>query len=330
MGREAVRKGGKGQILETAIVRVAGGKLLYRGEDAAGLAQSRSFEEVCSLLWTGRWDADVFDTPLHVIGGGAAQELPFINRAQSVLPLVAARDSLSAGLAPLEVARTGWRIVNLLTSVAGPTRELEQTVEETLARAWELRSRNAAALLRAALILSADGAIDSSAWVARCMAATGANPYGVVAAAMGTIDAQRMALAEESLSVRQTSSSRAQALTSLLDAGAFVRSSDPAASAVMELLPRSAVRTSALALVRAAGESPVRRHPALAFALAALTRSLGAPHGAAIALFSIGRTVGWIAHAIEQLAEGGTMTPGSRFTGARLSRARETKVSESR
>src|SRR3990170_547262 len=116
-------------ILESAITLIADGKLYYRGHDATELARTRSLEEVAALIWTGSFEADVFDTPLHVISGApGASHPPFINRAQSVLPLVAARDPLGLDLRPRNVAQTGWRIVNLLTSVAAESKELEPTV----------------------------------------------------------------------------------------------------------------------------------------------------------------------------------------------------------
>jgi hypothetical protein len=66
-------------ILESAITLIADGKLYYRGHDATELARTRSLEDVAALIWTGSFDADVFDTPLHVISGGSsAANLPFI------------------------------------------------------------------------------------------------------------------------------------------------------------------------------------------------------------------------------------------------------------
>ena len=114
--------------------------------DIGALARTRSLEDVVSLLWTGAFDADIFDTPLHVVGGEAAGGLPFLSRAQSVLPLVATRDELAFDLTLLGVARTGWRVLNLLTSVAAESHELEATVEETLARVWAPQSNDAASI----------------------------------------------------------------------------------------------------------------------------------------------------------------------------------------
>jgi citrate synthase len=176
-------------ILESAITLIADGKLYYRGQDAGELARNRSLEEVASLIWCGSFDADLFDTPLHVVSGLAVDpDLPFINRAQSVLPLVAARDSLAFDLRPRNVAQTGWRIVNLLTSVAAASQELEATVEETLAREWAPSKKDAPKLIRAALIVCADHELNVSAFTARCVASASSNPYAVVIAGLAALE----------------------------------------------------------------------------------------------------------------------------------------------
>ena len=83
---------------------------------------------------------DVFAmTTLHVIAGRSSNGLPFINRAASILPIVAARDPLAYDLRPHSVPQTGWRILNLLTSVAAETSELAETVDETLQKRWAPR-----------------------------------------------------------------------------------------------------------------------------------------------------------------------------------------------
>ena len=71
--------------------------------------RTRSLEDVVSQLWTGGTGADIFVTPLHVVGGANTPGLPILNRMQSILPLVAARDELADDLSPRGIAQTGWR-----------------------------------------------------------------------------------------------------------------------------------------------------------------------------------------------------------------------------
>ena len=57
------------------------------------------------------------------------------------------------------------------------------------------------------------------------------------------------------------------------------------------------------------------RAPHLDFALAAVSLQLGLPRGSAQGLLLVGRTVGWIAHAIEQYAAGVIIRPRARYVG---------------
>jgi citrate synthase len=55
--------------------------------------------------------------------------------------------------------------------------------------------------------------------------------------------------------------------------------------------------------------------PNVDFALAAATTLLGLPPGAALGLFIVGRSVGWIAHAIEQYESGVLIRPRAHYAG---------------
>jgi citrate synthase len=61
--------------------------------------------------------------------------------------------------------------------------------------------------------------------------------------------------------------------------------------------------------------SAIREEPNLDFALAALARALRLPQGAPLMLFAIGRTLGWIAHALEQYAGRQLIRPRARYVG---------------
>lgn len=318
-------------ILESAITLIADGKLYYRGRDAAELARTRSLEDVAALIWTGSFEADVFDTPLHVIAGTrTAADLPFVNRAQSVLPLVAARDPLAFDLRPRGVAQTGWRIVNLLTSVAAESQELEATVEETLARAWAVKSRQGAAIIRAALIACADHELNVSAFTARCIASAGSNPYAVVLGGLAALEGVKHGGATARVAAVWDGLRRAKdlggALGDRLRRGETIDGfghplypdGDPRASLLLELLPKSKELAFARALVEAA-DGVIGEAPTLDFALVAVERSLALPRGAALTLFAIGRTIGWIAHAIEQYGHDAMIRPRAKYVGPGVS-----------
>jgi citrate synthase len=67
----------------------------------------------------------------------------------------------------------------------------------------------------------------------------------------------------------------------------------------------------------AAARQLVPQPPNVDFALGNVTTALGLPQGSALAIFILGRTVGWIAHAIEQYQSDVLIRPRARYTGPR-------------
>jgi citrate synthase len=318
-------------ILESQITLIADGHLFYRGHDACELARTRSIEEVVSLIWTGELDSDIFSTPLHVVAGGRSVEnLPFINRAEAMLPLVAARDALAFDLRPRAVAQTGWRIVNLLTSVAAESSELETAVEETLRMHWTPKSAVAAELIRAALIVCADHELNVSSFTARCVASAGSNPYSVVLGGLAAIEGVKhggqSARVETLMDDVRRSRDLPRALSDRMRRGESIDgfghrlypAGDPRAALLMEMLGERFPKSKELAFARelaAAVEDLLGEKPTTDFALVVLARLLRLPPGSPLALFAIGRSIGWIGHAIEQYALGEMIRPRARYVG---------------
>jgi citrate synthase len=67
--------------------------------------------------------------------------------------------------------------------------------------------------------------------------------------------------------------------------------------------------------VSKAGSELLHDLPNLDFGLAAITRAYRLPEQAPVLLFALGRTIGWIAHAIEEYASGQLIRPRARYTG---------------
>jgi len=59
----------------------------------------------------------------------------------------------------------------------------------------------------------------------------------------------------------------------------------------------------------------VQELPNLDFGLVAVGRTSGLPREAPLLLFAIGRTAGWIAHALEQYASGELIRPRAKYVG---------------
>ena len=319
-------------VLESAITLIENGSLYYRGHDVAQLARTRSVEEVAALIWTGAFDVDVFAaTQLHVVAGTKTSEgLPFVSRAQSVLPLVGARDPLAFDLRPRAVAQTGWRILNLLSSIAAESAELEDTIDETLHKRWVPRTPHAAELLRAALIVSADHELNVSSFSARCVASAGANPYAVVIAGLSAIEGSKHggigARVEMMFDEVRRARDVRKALAERLRRGEAVvgfghplyPAGDPRAKLLMELLARRFPKSPELAFARTvarAGEEITGEKATVDFALVALARTLKLAPGAPLTLFALGRSIGWIGHALEQYARDEIIRPRARYVG---------------
>jgi citrate synthase len=313
-------------ILESAITLIADERVYYRGHDAAALARERSLADVAALLWTGTPDGNALGAlpripaPPRARGG-----VPFIAAAQSALALASAGDALAYDLRPRTVAQTGWRIVWLLTKLAAGGRRAAETVDATLASAWG--APRSAEQIRAALIACADHELNVSTFTARCVASAGASPYNVTIAGLAALEGTKHGGATARVdaswdSLRQTSDLRA-ALAERLRRGEAIEGfghplypgGDPRAALLLAMLPKGKTATFARELAVAA-QAVLGEAPTIDFALVALARALGLPNGSALTLFAIGRTIGWIGHAIEQYEANAIIRPRAKYVGA--------------
>ncbi len=95
---------------------------------------------------------------------------------------------------------------------------------------------------------------------------------------------------------------------------------DVRAAALFAMMREALPRSPELALaerVAVVVEANGGLRPNIDFATVALERVLGLPRESALALFLLGRTVGWIAHALEQAAHGALIRPRARYIGPR-------------
>ena len=323
-GKAALHWGGP--VLESAITLITGDNVYYRGHEVADLARTKSIEEVAALIWTGSMTPAAFTfTPLHVVAGRSSEGLPFINRAVSILPIVAARDPLAYDLRPHAVAQTGWRILNLLTSVATESSDLAPSIDESLQKRWAPRTRAARDLIRAALILCADHELNVSAFTARCIASAGSNPYAVVSGGLAAIEGNKHGGMTARVETMLDELSRARdvrgAMIERMRRGEAIFGfghrlyphGDPRAEVLLDLIGNRLPRF--IAEVAAAGEELLRDKPTIDFALVALARALKLPPDAPLTLFALGRSIGWVGQAIEQYARDEIIRPRARYVG---------------
>ncbi|HEY4305060.1 MAG TPA: citrate synthase family protein [Gemmatimonadaceae bacterium] len=318
-------------LLESSITLIDGGHLYYRGHDAVEVSRTRSIAEVASLLWTRTFDT-IRNEQLAAPAGRftSAGDLPFLAHAQSTLAIAATRDPLAFDLRAEAVAASGGRILGLMTRAATSRRADGETIDEQLAAAWQVK-RQGVDILRAALILCADHELNVSAFTARCVASAGATPYAAVIAGISALEGIRhggLTVRVESMLERMRGAkSGPAALADWLRQGLEIsgfghplyHGGDPRAIELFDLLRSRYTKSPELRFALDVADSATRmlnQQPSLDFALATVARVLGLPQGAGLTIFAIGRTIGWVGHAIEQYATGQLIRPRARYVGA--------------
>jgi citrate synthase len=317
-------------VLESSITLIADATLYYRGREAVALARTVSVEAVASLLWTGRLDASA---PARRGSARAARVTAdsFIVRAQAALALASAADPQAFDLRPDAVVRAGWQILDLMLAAASPRIAPRQSeaIDSALVRGWRARAP-AADVIRAALILTADHELNVSAFAARCVASAGSNPYAVVVAGLAALEGVKHGGSTARMEALLTAARRTRPLkTSLTErlrhgqrldgfGHPLYRNGDPRAAALLTMLGERFPRSAELRFVREfarVAESLTGERPNVDFALAAVSRVLGLPATSGLTLFAIGRTIGWVGHAIEQYALDQIIRPRARYVG---------------
>jgi len=314
-------------VLESSITLIADDTLYYRGHDVVSLARDASVEAVASLIWTGRLDdrRPEFAPPAPSVP--APRSTPFIVRAQAALALASAADHQAFDLRSDAVVRAGWRILDLLVGIEAP--RARGPIDVALARGWRLRP-GADAVVRAAIILCADHELNVSAFTARCVASAGSNPYAVVTAGLAALEGTKhggsTARVEATLAAMRRERSLRAALAERLRHGQRIdgfghplyRQGDPRAAALLDMLERRYPKSPELRYARdfaRAATALTGERPNVDFALGAVSRVLGLPSGSGLTLFAIGRTIGWIGHAIEQYAVDHIIRPRAKYVG---------------
>src|SRR5271166_6420055 len=316
-------------VIASSICLIEDGHLYYRGRDAIGLSHAATLEEIAELLWVARADTDLMDADEPTPSADLPPASGLIERCQIRLAALGDEDLPALDLTRSGVIRTGRRILRELASCVAAAPLASGPVHRQLGVAWGLAEAGVD-LLRRCLVLIADHELNASTFVARCVASTGATPYAVVSAALSALSGRRhggeTARAEALFLdlVRHGDPMTAMAGRLARDErlpgfGQFLYpAGDPRATAILAALERAA--PEAYAPIKAAAEAGFRLtglHPNVDFSLAAAASGLSLPRSAALGLFVIGRTVGWIAHAIEQYESGILIRPRARYIGSR-------------
>jgi citrate synthase len=319
-------------VIDSAICLIENGRFFYRGHDALLLAETATLEQVASLLWgdePGVRSPDPLPRKLGRLGPGIDEPSGLIERCQIRLATLATEDLAALDLRQAGIIRTGRTILAELVAAIADAEPGGDPVHRQLAASWGLDEAGAE-LIRRALVLVADHELNASAFVARVVASTGATPYAVVSAALGALSGRRhggqSARAEALFDEIGDSAEPMPVMAARLARGddlpgfghPLYPDGDPRARAIIEAVART--RPASGARITAAATAAKRltgQHPNVDFALGAAVTALGLPDGSALALFLVGRTAGWIAHAIEQYESGVLIRPRARYTGPR-------------
>ncbi len=316
-------------VLGSSICLIENGRFYYRGQDAVLLAEAATLEEVARLLWLDQTPAELSEMSSPQLLAGAPTADGLVERCQIRLTALGDADLSALDLSRARVVRTGRRILRQLTACIAPGMASLDATHLMLASAWRLPTA-AADLVRRCLVLIADHELNPSTFVARCVASTGATPYAAVTAALsalsGRLHGGETARAEGLLREFVEGDDPMAVMAGRLARGErlpgfgqpLYPEGDPRAIAILAALAQAAPEAHALAKTAAeAGYRLTGRHPNVDFALAAAAVGLELPRNAALALFIVGRTVGWIAHAIEQYESGILIRPRARYLGPR-------------
>lgn len=329
-------------VMDSAITLIDKGHLFYRGQDAAHLARTCSIEEVAALIWLGdmtqaealfnlevQVTAQTYEAMLLSIEVAGAS-IDTVQEFLTILPAAEADDQGAYDLRPATVAHTGVRLLRLLASVAAGDVVEDVGIAQMLQQGWCPDDPHASPLFNAALILIADHELNASSFTARVVASAGATPYAAVSGGLSTLrgvkhggeTARVQALFSEvhaAGNVQQVISGRLRRGESVPGYGQrLYPNGDPRAVVLLEMLEAqygtNPNMQRAMAIRDVVGNL-IGEAPSVDFALVAMAMVLDLPPNSALTLFALGRTVGWIGHAIEQYQQDRLIRPRARYTG---------------
>jgi citrate synthase len=319
-------------VMDSSVATITEDGPIYRGVNCVDLAERDTLEHTATLLWdvTG---VDPFApdncpsiSPEMRAVTEAARGANAIDRTIAVLALAASADPRAYTRAAEGRAMVGGRIMRLVVATMLNARTSPQPLHLQIARAWAPDNKYAADLIRRALVLLADHELNASTFTVRCAASTEVNLFDAMIAGLvalkgpkhggaGVLAAQllkTLAKGDVAPLVRE----RVALGERFAGFGHGVyKHGDPRAQALLEALARSGAERKLTHEIPERIAEATGEFVNIDYALAVLVHTLGLPTGHELVLFSMARTVGWIAHAIEQLQHGRLIRPRARYVG---------------
>src|ERR1700760_3259362 len=319
-------------VMVSAISTITEEGAIYRGVNCVDLAEKGTLEHAATLLWdvTGvdpfaQDNCPEVSDEMRAIAEAAQRAAP-IDRAIAVLALATSADPGAFTRAPEGRAMVGARILRLLVATMLNTTPSAEPVHLQIAKAWAPDHKHAADLIRRALVLLADHELNASTFTVRCAASTGISLYDAVIAGLAALKGPKhggagvLASRLVKMLINHDPEPVIRERVALGERfagfghGVYKRG-DPRAISLLNALtragaPRKFTREVPERIAEATGE-----FVNIDYVLAVLVHSLRLPVGSELPIFAIARTVGWIAHASEQLQHGVLIRPRARYVG---------------
>lgn len=328
-------------LLDSAVTHIRDGRFYYRGHDACRLARTMTFEALAEWLWAEMLGEPLLLdwTPFDLGDAGLSGHTDWhalhpCDRLQLQTRLIAARDAVPLQGKTRGMVRRAARL--LATWTETPVSSLSPpSIAARLAHTWGLETERVTPLLDGVLILCADHELNISSFTARCVASAGTGVYEVICAGLAALrgiqhggHADRVEALLHDLMGRDDENAERE-IQDRLNRGEdvpgfshpFYPAGDPRFTTIRALVLEHAEDAAAakralhrIELCRRYTEEP----PTLDSGLALVSAALGLPRHSAWLLFALGRTVGWVAHAVEQVQQGRFIRPRANYIGPPL------------
>jgi citrate synthase len=298
--------------IPTALSTFVRERLYYRGQDAVAMASSVTLEEAARLLWAADEAVD-FSSTSRVANPGRVS-------AFKTLAELAATGHSTHGRMTRVLHVEGQGLVGQLANAFG-ARPGREPLHVRFAQGWK-QSPAVADLLRTAMVLLVDHELTSSAFASRIAASTGASLPACLLSGLTTLSGP----------LHGDASGRVKALFQELERKGedevlahYLSIGMPLAGFGHHLYPDGDPRATAL-LARFDPPPVIARfiekatrltglQPNIDVALAALVTHHGLPGDAAFGMFATARSIGLLAHSLEQLGMGQVIRPRGRYVG---------------
>ncbi len=312
-------------VLSSNLTLIHNGHLFYRGHDAVTLAESETLEDVARLLWDCGDENPFTDAAEQAWNAsllGLAADLPMTERCKALLCFVDAGRMTAWQRNKRKLWPGAATLLRSMTAAASNSQPSSLPAHLHLARAWKIDEARAD-ILRSALVLLADHELNASAFATRVVASTGASLGACIDAGLsalsGPLHGGMTSLVELLFDEIEAAADPETVVETRLRRGdglpgfdhPLYPEGDPRAAALLALLEPHPTRQALIDTVA----DTTGKLPTIDVALVSLRRELNLPPGAALSLFAIGRTVGWLAHAFEQFSDNRLIRPRARYEG---------------